>query len=190
VTCIQNDESAVRKSLGKATTLTYEFYPAAAPASGRTTPAAGASPGGGGAAAPSAAAAGEPGGLAGGLGAAVVPAAPGGPVRIVLPGLNKYTETEDETLRQLCRHYGVPCEARFDLLCRARVARAFGTLAGRRRAVRQRLLALCLLLHSAPQHVVAEDLAAVFAAEPDMVPELITIVQVRGGRVCCRRRGG
>jgi hypothetical protein len=150
VTCVQDDEEPVRKALVKATTLTYEFLPppgapgaaAAAPdaaAAAETEPAPGAvapAPGGGAAEAASAAAA---------------PAAAAAPVKISLPSLHKYADGEDEIMRQLIRHYNVPKEARFDLLSRVRVARAFGSLEGRRRAVRHRLQALCLLLHSAPQ---------------------------------------
>lgn len=41
-----------------------------------------------------------------------------------------------------------PC--RFELLCRIRIARGFGTLAGRRQLVKQRLLAFNVLLQCSP----------------------------------------
>jgi hypothetical protein len=126
--------------------------PALAPAAGAAGPEGG-DAGGGGGGGDDAAGALVPAATAAGAAATAAAPAPGagGVVRISLPALHKYADGEDEIMRQLIGHYGVPREARFELLCRVRVARAFGSLEGRRRAVRHRLQALCLLLHSAPQ---------------------------------------
>jgi hypothetical protein len=178
VTCVQDDEAAARRALAKATTLNFEFYPAppapvpsGAAAGDAGGASSGAGAGGAGAAAAGAGASGGDAAAASGGGGA------GGPVRMSLPALHKYTEPEDAVLRRLARHYGVPREAQFELLCRIRAARAYGTLEGRRRVVRQRLQALCLLLHSAPQqggwlraqgrgagHLAAGHEAALFSA--------------------------
>lgn len=51
----------------------------------------------------------------------------------------------------LC-HLGMHCccTCRFELLCRIRIARGFGTLLGRRQLVKQRLLAFNVLLQCSP----------------------------------------
>jgi E3 ubiquitin-protein ligase HUWE1 len=63
---------------------------------------------------------------------------------------------------------------RFDLLCSIRIARRFGSLAGRHQLVRQRLLAFNVLLQCSPS---LEEYNSLYLAEPELVGELVALVQ-------------
>eukprot|EP00882_Tetradesmus_deserticola_P006936 GHRQ01007306.1.p1 GENE.GHRQ01007306.1~~GHRQ01007306.1.p1 ORF type:complete len:318 (+),score=120.56 GHRQ01007306.1:133-1086(+) len=67
-----------------------------------------------------------------------------------VPALDGFTESEHEILAGLVLRYKVPAALRFELLCRIRIARNFGTLAGRRQLVWQRLMAFNVLLQCSP----------------------------------------
>lgn len=79
-----------------------------------------------------------------------------------------------QLLRDLATAHNVPTSMRFKLLHRIQLARAFGDLATRRQSIRIRLLAFYVLFQSNPGH---DELARLFAAEPEFVSELVGLLR-------------
>lgn len=79
-------------------------------------------------------------------------------------------------LRDLVSAHDVPTAVRFQLLHRLQLARAFGDLSTRRKAIRIRLLAFYVLFQSNPGH---DELARLFAAEPEFVTELVGLLRAK-----------
>lgn len=79
-----------------------------------------------------------------------------------------------QLLRDLVAAHDVPMAVRFSLLHRLQLAHAFGDLAMRRKAIRIRLLAFYVLFQSNPGH---DELARLFAAEPEFISELVGMLR-------------
>ncbi|KAG1677659.1 hypothetical protein FOA52_010442 [Chlamydomonas sp. UWO 241] len=99
-------------------------------------------------------------------------------VSIHVPNLHKLQESDLELLRQLVARFDVPPQHRFPLLAKIRVAQGFASLESRRQLVRVRLMAFCVVFQS---NLPTEELQPLFQAEPELVGDLVTLVQADKG---------
>lgn len=93
---------------------------------------------------------------------------------IEVPSTQVHAADVPHLLRDLVAAHNVPDSARFQLLHRLQLARSFGDLSTRRHAIRIRLLAFYVLFQSNPGH---DELARLFAAEPEFVTELVGLLR-------------
>eukprot|EP00200_Dunaliella_tertiolecta_P012804 CAMPEP_0202388378 /NCGR_PEP_ID=MMETSP1127-20130417/77152_1 /ASSEMBLY_ACC=CAM_ASM_000462 /TAXON_ID=3047 /ORGANISM="Dunaliella tertiolecta, Strain CCMP1320" /LENGTH=397 /DNA_ID=CAMNT_0048989769 /DNA_START=78 /DNA_END=1268 /DNA_ORIENTATION=- len=97
-----------------------------------------------------------------------------GKVSIVVRGVDKLPQSDHGLLAELVQRYQVDEQHRFSLLCKIRQARSFATLESRRLLVFTRLISFVVFAQSSPS---PEAMSGLYAAEPEMILELVALVQ-------------